>query len=478
MTVDLRQVGKLTGRKERFWIGGKKEDLDVYRIPLQHLYFNIENGRYADRMLRLKQENKGQQIDPRNPKWATEIEKMLAGEHRETAQDKAAFEKLKKDITEREQLRPGVCKFDGGVIDGNRRFAVLRRLNGKQSRTGKFGYFDAVILPKDTSHADLWRIEAGLQLGQDERWDYSPINELLKVREGIALYTKLINSGKLKGTPVQHVATSIYGRTEAQIEEMVDRLRLIDDYLLFVGKKSQYDEVGRTSERFLEANRIVGAAKNHQYDQKKLAKLRAVLFYVIHTDRMNNWELRKVYDAMGGDPKRRGRKPQSNTKALDDFLSRFAEPRELRDLLSGKKGERSGKAKQKATQRKKATKKAVKKPEHATEHETTDAADADVAVDNFLQTMESTKKAKAPRQLAENARVPLKTLVDSLGKKEVRLHLEGDFAEREALLEALEDIGCLHRECTQLVQARGHVAKKQVKKKARPKKSTVRGKKR
>ena len=94
MAIDLMQVGQATGRKERFWIGGQKHDLDVYRIPLQYLYFNIENGRYADRMLRLQHENKGQQIDARKPKWANEIERMLAGEHRETTQDQAAFEKL------------------------------------------------------------------------------------------------------------------------------------------------------------------------------------------------------------------------------------------------------------------------------------------------------------------------------------------------------------------------------------------------
>lgn len=47
----LLAVSQPTGNTERHWIGGKKRDLPVYRIPVSHLYFNIENGRYADRML-------------------------------------------------------------------------------------------------------------------------------------------------------------------------------------------------------------------------------------------------------------------------------------------------------------------------------------------------------------------------------------------------------------------------------------------
>lgn len=162
MAVQLLDTAQPTERKELHWIGGRKQELEVYRVPLDHLYFNIENGRYADRMIRLQQENMGQHIDPREPKWAKEIEKMLAGEHRDTAKDVEAFKRLLKDIQEREQLRPGVTKFDGGVVDGNRRLAVLRRLHTAHPRVGRYGFFETVILPKDTSHEDLWKIEAGL----------------------------------------------------------------------------------------------------------------------------------------------------------------------------------------------------------------------------------------------------------------------------------------------------------------------------
>src|ERR1044072_4566977 len=173
-------------RAERHWVGNERKDLVVHHIPVEHLYFNIENGRYADRMIRLKRENAGIEIDPTMEKWKEQIEKMLAGEHRDTTRDKASFDKLLDDIRNHSQLRPGVVTMDGGVIDGNRRFAALRRLSAVDRE--KFRDFDAVILPANTSAEDRWRIEAGLQLSVNERLDYSPINELLKVRDGVRMY--------------------------------------------------------------------------------------------------------------------------------------------------------------------------------------------------------------------------------------------------------------------------------------------------
>ena len=460
MAKQLTELAKATGRKELHWIAGKKHELDVFRVPLQHLYFNIENGRYADRMFRLRQENPGVEIDPSKEKWASEIEKMLAGEHRETTQDKSAFERLLSDIEEREQLRPGVVKFDGGVIDGNRRFAALRRLNKSNTKTGRLSYFEAVILPKETTDEDLWRIEAGLQLGIDERWDYSPINELLKIREGLRLYGTMIAQGKYSGkSAVQLVSQSIYGRSEADIKERAERLHLIDDYLAFVGKKGEYDFVGRTSERFLEAAKILRAARNQQYDGKRLAKLQAVLFYLIHTEKIKNWDLRPIYEAMGGDPKRKGPKPQRNTKAFDDFIAGFPDIRELQARLVNPGGGTPAPPKttpltstKRASKDSKSSKPSISKDRTPAAREVDEKAD--VAIERFKATMEASKGTKSPRQLVEAALAPLKALQESLSKKNVRDHLDEDDKERASVEKGLETIGALQKECLDNVRGK------------------------
>lgn len=183
--------------------------------------------------------------------------------NKDTQRDKEAFRKLKEDLDSREQLRPGVALQDGGVLDGNRRLAALRRL-WKDTKSDRYAYFEAVILPTETTDEERWKIEAGLQLGLNERHDYSPVNELIKVRQGLEMYRAKIRNQELPAVKSEFelVAGAIYGKTEADVREMARRLDLIDGYLTFIGKTDRYDLVGESSEDFKEALRVVTAAEN------------------------------------------------------------------------------------------------------------------------------------------------------------------------------------------------------------------------
>src|SRR6185437_15492756 len=105
---DVRKVSQSTNRVELFWLNGKKQEVPVYRVPTKHLYYNIENGRYADKMIQLKAENPAAHIDPREPRWAKAIAGMLRGEHPGTESDREPFDRLRRDLEAREQLKPGV----------------------------------------------------------------------------------------------------------------------------------------------------------------------------------------------------------------------------------------------------------------------------------------------------------------------------------------------------------------------------------
>ena len=120
---------KKTNRYERFWVNGRAEELAVYRVPIKLLYFNIENGRYADRMIQLKADNPGVEIDPRNPKWREKIAEMLRGEYPNTERDKEPFTKLVEDIRAKTQLRPGVVLRDGAVLDEQPKTCSIEVLN-------------------------------------------------------------------------------------------------------------------------------------------------------------------------------------------------------------------------------------------------------------------------------------------------------------------------------------------------------------
>ncbi len=438
----LYAVSEQNGNQERYWIGGKKQDLPVYRIPLSRLYFNIQNGRYADRMLLLQAENKGVEIDPREERWKTKIEAMLAGEHRDTARDKDAFKKLKEDLDAREQLRPGVALQDGGVLDGNRRLAALRRL-WRETNSERYAYFEAVILPDETTDEERWKIEAGLQLGLSERHDYSPINELIKVRQGLQMYRRKIEHQQVTASgksEYELVASAIYGKTEADIREFARRLELIDSYLTFIGKKDRYDLIGEqeSSEDFKEGLRILTAAENQDRPPPLIAKLRAVLFYLIHNGLMDNWQLREIYHSLGGDPTKRGRKRQPNDAALEELLSAFPDPRKIQVQLGGgsepipepQPPPKPAQGKLKLTP---TASEPAKAPAPAPHH--VDKEKAGEAVERFLRTQEAGNSRQTLKRIAAGAMASLETLAKRLGdRKTVKaLSEEEVFSLRESL---------------------------------------------
>ena len=302
----LEQLSTRTNRTHRLLLKGEARDLPVFTIPVKYLFFNIENGRYADRMIRIRAENPGVSIDPRIPKWRSTIgDMLLAKGTKKDERDKAASERLKKDMEEKHiQLTPGIVSADGGVLDGNRRLAVIMDLGWE--------HFDGVILPPDTSAEDKWRIEAGIQMGRPLVHAYSPVNELLKIREGLDLFRRLKKAGQDPApgkAPEELVAETLYGVDPDDVKESIDRIELIDLYLEFIGKPGRYDLVGTRAERFKEALKIVKAAENQAMDPEDKAKLKGYLFQQILEENLENWDLRKIYQAIGGDRSARGRRP-------------------------------------------------------------------------------------------------------------------------------------------------------------------------
>jgi hypothetical protein len=88
--------------------------------------------------------------------------------------------------------------------------------------SGLWKMLDAVILPDTIGQSDLWKIEAGLQLSKEKVAEYHPVNELLKIKQGIE-----------SGLTPEEIAAALYGRTIDEIHESLERLQLIDSFLTF-----------------------------------------------------------------------------------------------------------------------------------------------------------------------------------------------------------------------------------------------------
>jgi hypothetical protein len=376
----LEKVSDKTNRTLRVWLKGKKDDLPVYRIPIAYLYFNIENGRYADKMLQLKADNPGVDIDPTKDKWKEQIFNMLKGTYKGglfsegTEKDKVEFNRLKEDIKKREQLDPGIVLSDGGVIDGNRRLAVLMDIKEE-----KFNYFDGVILPENISSEDRWRIEVGLQMGKDQRLDYNYINKLLKIRQGLTLFK---NIKLLKGeTPEGMVAKALYGIKESEILFEIERIKLIDEFLDFFNMKEQYYKLTDHGERFIEAVNILKATTNLPLHQK--AKLKAQIFVIIKESLMINREMRDIRKALGGDAKARGRKSNPVKKAIEHFIMHSTDPKNIKEAYINNN-----------------TENIIKKSKEL--------------CNEFHDIFEAETKARQPIELVKDAKTKLETLKESL----------------------------------------------------------------
>lgn len=212
---EQQEVGKW-----RIEIAGRVEMLPFYRFPLKLLRYNPENGRLAMEVREWEEKNR-RRLDPSDTKDAAVIRDLLLGlEPNETG-------RLQEDFEQKEQREPGVITYDGVVINGNRRMAVLEVLHQKQP--SKWEHLEAVRLPRNISQPDLWKIEAGLQLSKDQVAEYHPVNELLKIKQGI----------EEKLTP-EEVAAAMYGRTPEEVIDALKRLDLIDSFLQFFGQPKNY----------------------------------------------------------------------------------------------------------------------------------------------------------------------------------------------------------------------------------------------
>jgi hypothetical protein len=330
----LEELSKPTTRTHRLLLRGKPIDLPVFEIPVKYLYFSIENGRYADRMIKLKAETPNIVIDPRSSVWIKKIQDMLMGRGKlANPRDKNDSKQLLEDIKEKTQIVPGIVAHDGGVLDGNRRLAVLMEL-GKE-------YFDGVILPENVSSEDKWRIEAGLQMGKPIVLQYSPMNELLKIRQGIELFRLMKKEGTDPApnkTPEDLVAETLYGRDRKEIDEMTRRLRLIEEYLDWLKKPGRFDIVGDRAERFKEVLVMIEDAKKPDMSPKQYGDLKAMVFANVFSKNIDNWDLRELRKAVPGSSGS-GRPMSKSKKASKKLMENLPDAEMLRkectDVMRG-----------------------------------------------------------------------------------------------------------------------------------------------
>ena len=213
-----------TNLSRKLTIDGITKAYPVYKVKLDQLFFNDQNDRIATWISMYKTQHNGQVPDPTDRKaYNALIEQFII----ESNPD--AIRKTQNNIEMVDQREPGVILCDGRIIDGNRRFTCLRRLQEKNPR---FGYFETVILDHSIEHSakQIKMLELSIQHGEEARVDYNPVDRL------VGVYNDIIDTGLLT---VEEYAKST-NETPAQVRQRMETAQLMVDFLEFINAPKQF----------------------------------------------------------------------------------------------------------------------------------------------------------------------------------------------------------------------------------------------
>ena len=270
---------------------GQKKDLHIYLLPTELLFYNIRNGRFAAEYKELVK-REGGHLEPENQDDAKKIRDLLLN------LDRNETIKTYEDIKIRGQWNCGIISEDGYLVDGNRRMSILSKLY-EDTGQEKWKFIEVAKLDESIGPEDLWSLEAGIQLGKDEIVRYGPINELLKLKEGVDA-----------GLSLKSIVKTLYGyEDEEEINIKLKRLELIEQYLGFIGSPEKYSLVKNKHDHFIDLQNVIGQCKKISYDPEKIGKIKHVAFELILEGKINSKDLRKIRQMV----------EQNNLDAIDEI---------------------------------------------------------------------------------------------------------------------------------------------------------------
>jgi hypothetical protein len=227
-----------TNEKKLVRYDGVEKLYNVYEIPLEFLVYNPYNGRI--RSLTLSYEAQyNRKLDAQNDKDRSVIEQFLFDSA------KAKNEKTIESIEAIGQQEFGIVTYDGVIIDGNRRAMILNDIN---RRTGQDRKFKAVILNDKLigKEKEIITLETSYQMGVDSKVDYNPIEKYIRCKELRRFYSNEEIGAQMSEAP-------------KQIQEWLDILTLMEDYLNFLNTPEMYIRLEKREGHFVDLYKYINA---------------------------------------------------------------------------------------------------------------------------------------------------------------------------------------------------------------------------
>ena len=219
--TDMVQKTTLT-RKVTY--GGKTVVYPVYRVCLDVLYYNDQNDRIATWITRYESENGQDALSGLNREiYNRIIENFIVESNPE------AINKTQKNIALVGQREPGVTLADGRIVDGNRRYTCLRRI---QRESAEPVYFETVLMDMDIreDRKQIKLLELAIQHGEEKKVDYDQIDY------AIGTYRDVVQTGLLT---VEEYAAST-NEAVAEVRKRIEAAGLVTEFLNYLKLPEQY----------------------------------------------------------------------------------------------------------------------------------------------------------------------------------------------------------------------------------------------
>lgn len=229
-----------TGNVHVVRLGGKEVPLPVFRVTYDTPKYRLENGRIKSRVMKL-------QSDPATKKvlehpTSNAAQDLLERELLALAQEANLYNIIKRTGY---QAEPLLLTYDGIVVNGNRRLAILKEL-----KVGD-GYVEVCRLPQSTEPEEIQLIELTLQMDNPGKADYSWINQLLTIRENLEM-----------GLTRSQIRDAMPGQTDADVRKLIETISLVDAFLERQGTPGDYSSIGEDKYFFDELAKGVKKYRN------------------------------------------------------------------------------------------------------------------------------------------------------------------------------------------------------------------------
>ena len=203
---------------------GKTTIYPVYRIRLDLLFYNDQNDRIATWISRYETEHGGQALQKMDREAYNRVVEQFIVES-----NPDAIQRTQKNIQLIGQREPGVTLANGRIVDGNRRFTCLRRL---QRESAEPVFFETVLMEMDiqADKKQIKLLELAIQHGEEKKVDYDLIDFAIGTYRDV-VRTKLL-------TAEEYAASA--NESLADVKKRIEIAGVICEFLEYIRLPEQY----------------------------------------------------------------------------------------------------------------------------------------------------------------------------------------------------------------------------------------------